>query len=121
MGFAARTQRILLVDDDAAFREQLADDLAFEGLAVGPAADPTGALAALAEAPFDRVLTGLLTRPAERTPTVPLTAHQEVQALGPVHLGISTIVTTPLDRDAFHYAIRAILRAPDASVLRSHS
>ena len=117
--------RTLLVEDEAGQREALARGLKREGYQVRSAADGERALEALAQAPFDLVLTDLrlpgldglqvLRAAKERnreTAVILLTGFPEVESsLLAMRLGASEYLTKPVDLDRLSEVVRRVLSA----------
>ena len=115
--------RILLVEDETGQREALARALKQDGYRVRAAADGERALEALAQAPFDLVITDLrlpglnglqVLRAAKdqnpQTAVMVITGFPEVESsLGAMRLGASEYLTKPVDLLRLGQAVRRVL------------
>jgi two-component system response regulator RegX3 len=118
-----RTSKVLLIEDERALREALADALSSEGFIVSQAETGASGLAAFREAPPDLILLDLMLpemggievcrsiRSTSRVPIIMVTAKaSEVDRISGLELGADDYVTKPFSARELIARIRAVLR-----------
>lgn len=125
----ARPIKILLVEDERALREALADALTGEGFVVAQADTGAVGLAAFRAAPPDLILLDLMLpemggievcrsiRSSSRVPIIMVTAKaSETDRISGLDLGADDYVTKPFSSRELVARIRAVLRRADVGV-----
>jgi len=120
--------KILLVEDERALREALADALTSEGFTVTQAETGAAGLAAFRATPPDLILLDLMLpemggievcrsiRSSSRVPIIMVTAKaSEADRISGLDLGADDYVTKPFSSRELIARIRAVLRRPDAA------
>ena len=118
-----RTSKVLLIEDERALREALADALSSEGFTVSQAETGASGLAAFRETPPDLILLDLMLpemggievcrsiRSTSRVPIIMVTAKaSEVDRISGLELGADDYVTKPFSARELIARIRAVLR-----------
>jgi DNA-binding response OmpR family regulator len=118
--------RVLVVDDDPALLDILAESFALEGFEVCAAPDLATALDLLQRPAVDLILTDLLSTPFSSTPFAPLaalaaaapatpivlvTGYTELLDLTPADYGLTAILGKPFEMEALLSAVQAALAA----------
>ena len=116
--------RVLVVEDDQALREVLAECLQLDDYEVCTASDLVQGVELLQREPFDLVLTDLFTpafspaalmeldaftTAAPATPVVVATAHAKAATCNPAEYGLAAIILKPFALDDLLLRLRAVL------------